>query len=43
MTGLLNVSGDTELAKPTLRFYVQIVSKAYQAESMGIGTDADSN
>jgi hypothetical protein len=38
MTRLLYVSGDTELAKRTLRLYVQIVSKAHVA-----GGDADSD
>ena len=43
MTRLLHVSGDTELAKRTLRLYVQIVNKSYQAKSAGISTDTDSN
>jgi hypothetical protein len=43
MTRLLYVSGDVELAKQTLRLYVQIVSKAYQAEGAGVGADADTN
>jgi hypothetical protein len=38
MTRLLCVSGDTELAKRTLRLYVQVVSKAHTA-----GSDADSD
>ncbi|THU77610.1 hypothetical protein K435DRAFT_973888 [Dendrothele bispora CBS 962.96] len=47
MTRLLYVSGDTGLAKRTLRLYVQIVSKAFQtkeaATANGIGTGGASN
>lgn len=42
MTRLLHVSGDTSLAKRTLRLYVQLVDKAWQATGAGVGeVDAD--
>ncbi|KAJ7764907.1 hypothetical protein B0H16DRAFT_1526168 [Mycena metata] len=43
MTRLLHVSGDTPLAKRTLKLYVQIVSKAWQASGAGISEDTDTN
>ncbi|KAJ7079363.1 hypothetical protein C8R43DRAFT_1177712 [Mycena crocata] len=43
MTRLLHVSGDTPLAKRTLKLYVQIVGKAWQASGAGISEDTDSN
>ncbi|KAK7039453.1 hypothetical protein R3P38DRAFT_2899579 [Favolaschia claudopus] len=43
MTRLLHVSGDTALAKRTLKLYVQIVSKAWQASDCTISDDTDSN
>ncbi|KAJ7235094.1 hypothetical protein B0H12DRAFT_1238874 [Mycena haematopus] len=43
MTRLLHVSGDTSLAKRTLKLYVQIVSKAWQASGASISDDTDSN
>ncbi len=43
MTRLLHVSGDINLAKRTLRLYVQVVSKAWQAGDAGVGVDADTN
>ncbi|KAF8198379.1 hypothetical protein K438DRAFT_1718023 [Mycena galopus ATCC 62051] len=43
MTRLLHVSGDTPLAKRTLKLYVQIVSKAWQASGGSISDDTDSN
>jgi hypothetical protein len=43
MTRLLYVSGDSQLAKRTLRLYVQIVGKAHQASGAGVGADADSD
>lgn len=43
MTRLLHVSGDTDLAKRTLRLYVQVVEKAWQTSDAGVGADTDSN
>lgn len=43
MTRLLHISGDTPLAKRTLRLYVQIVGKAWQASDAGVGSDADTD
>ncbi|KAF9025079.1 hypothetical protein BDZ89DRAFT_1068592 [Hymenopellis radicata] len=43
MTRLLHVSGDINLAKRTLRLYVQVVSKAWQAGDAGVGVDADTD
>jgi hypothetical protein len=43
MTRLLDVSGDTSLAKRTLRLYVQVVGKAWQASDAGVGADADTD
>ncbi|KAJ6516759.1 hypothetical protein C8R47DRAFT_1088233 [Mycena vitilis] len=43
MTRLLHVSGDTALAKRTLKLYVQIVGKAWQANSDRVSGDTDSN
>ncbi|KAJ7854317.1 hypothetical protein B0H14DRAFT_2756738 [Mycena olivaceomarginata] len=49
LTRLLHVSGDTPLAKRTLKLYVQIVSKAWQADgaggagSLAEGDNTDSN
>lgn len=40
MTRLLSISGDTELAKRTLRLYVQVVSKAREA---GVDNDFDTD
>jgi hypothetical protein len=41
---LLHVSGDTPLAKRTLKLYVQIVSKAWQADGVGgAGSLAEGN
>lgn len=37
MTRLLYLSGDTNLAKRSLRLYVQVVSKAWQASKQGAG------
>jgi hypothetical protein len=38
---LFYVSGDTELAKRTLRLYVQVVGKAHQADSDSVDADSD--
>ncbi|KAG7085583.1 hypothetical protein E1B28_003136 [Marasmius oreades] len=43
MTRLLYVSGDTSLAKRTLRLYVQVVGKAFQASRAGASTDVDTD
>ncbi|KAF9267127.1 hypothetical protein L218DRAFT_720524 [Marasmius fiardii PR-910] len=43
MTRLLYVSGDIPLAKRTLRLYVQVVSKAFQANRAGASADADTD
>lgn len=43
MTRLLYVSGDIHLAKRTLRLYVQIIGKAWQASGAGVGADADTD
>ncbi|KAJ7688974.1 hypothetical protein B0H17DRAFT_1067381 [Mycena rosella] len=43
MTRLLHVSGDTPLAKRTLKLYVQIVGKAWQASCPVLTDDTDSN
>ncbi|KAJ7086395.1 hypothetical protein B0H15DRAFT_347574 [Mycena belliarum] len=43
MTRLLHVSGDTPLAKRTLKLYVQIVGKAWQASGAAISEDTDTN
>ncbi|KAJ7471989.1 hypothetical protein FB451DRAFT_1090193 [Mycena latifolia] len=43
MTRLLHVSGDTPLAKRTLKLYVQIVGKAWQASGAGVSEDTDMN
>ncbi|KAL0569229.1 hypothetical protein V5O48_012743 [Marasmius crinis-equi] len=44
MTRLLYVSGDTSLAKRTLKLYVQVVGKAFQASGAGAsGADADTD
>lgn len=43
MTRLFHLSGDTPLAVRTLKLYVQIVSKAYQASKEGVSEDVDSD
>ncbi|KAF7290669.1 hypothetical protein MIND_01307200 [Mycena indigotica] len=43
MTRLLQVSGDLPLAKRTLKLYVQIVSKAWQASNSTVTEDTDTN
>ncbi|KAJ6524440.1 hypothetical protein DFH09DRAFT_1372181 [Mycena vulgaris] len=43
MTRLLHVSGDTPLAKRTLKLYVQIVGKAWQASGARFSEDTDTN
>ena len=43
MTRLLYVSGDASLARRTLRLYVQVVGKAFQAGSAGANADADTD
>ncbi|KAJ7749067.1 hypothetical protein DFH07DRAFT_829576 [Mycena maculata] len=43
MTRLLHVSGDTPLAKRTLKLYAQIVGKAWQASGAGVSEDTDTN
>ncbi|KAL1688777.1 hypothetical protein GGG16DRAFT_126942 [Schizophyllum commune] len=43
MTRLFYVSGDPQLAKRTLRLYVQVVSKAHLASDAGVGADADTD
>jgi len=40
MTRLFSISGDTELAKRTLRLYAQVVSKAQEA---GVDNDFDTD
>lgn len=41
MTRMLYVSGDTELAKRTLRLYVEVVGKAYRVGCDSSETDTD--
>ncbi|KAJ7577917.1 hypothetical protein C8J56DRAFT_969997 [Mycena floridula] len=43
MTRLLHVSDDTALSKRTLRLYVQVVGKAWQASNADSGSDADTD
>lgn len=43
MTRLFYVSGDVQLARRTLRLYVQVVGKAWEAGGAGVGVDSDSN
>ncbi|KAJ7074707.1 hypothetical protein C8F01DRAFT_1101566 [Mycena amicta] len=43
MTRLLYVSGDASLATRTLKLYVQIVSKAWQASNCTVTEDTDTN
>ncbi|KAJ7119647.1 hypothetical protein C8R44DRAFT_841131 [Mycena epipterygia] len=43
MTRLLHVSGDTPLAKRTLKLYVQIVGKAWQASGASVSEDTDTD
>ncbi|KAF8229254.1 hypothetical protein L208DRAFT_1439479 [Tricholoma matsutake] len=43
MTRLLHASGDTALAKRTLRLYIQVVGKAWQANSEMEGEMTDTN
>ncbi|KAK0200307.1 hypothetical protein DFS33DRAFT_1360453 [Desarmillaria ectypa] len=43
MMRLLRVSGDINLAKRTLRLYVQVVGKAWQASDAGVGADTDTD
>ncbi|PBK98454.1 hypothetical protein ARMGADRAFT_960093 [Armillaria gallica] len=43
MMRLLHVSGDINLAKRTLRLYVQVVGKAWQASDAGVGADTDTD
>jgi len=41
MTRILYLSGDTNLAKRSLRLYIQVVSKAWQASKQGAGDSID--
>jgi hypothetical protein len=41
MTRLFHLSGDTPLAIRTLKVYVQVVGKAYQASKEGMGEDIE--
>ena len=43
MTRLFHLSGDTPLAIRTLKLYVQIVGKAYQASTQGVDEEVDSD
>ncbi len=43
MTRLFHLSGDTPLAIRTLKLYVQIVGKSYQASKEGVSEDVDSD
>lgn len=43
MTRLFHLGGDTPLAIRTLKLYVQIVGKAYQASKEGLPEDIDSD
>ncbi|KAF9467554.1 hypothetical protein BDZ94DRAFT_1155674 [Collybia nuda] len=43
MTRLLYASGDTPLAKRTLRLYIQVVGKAWQASGETLTDDTDEN
>ncbi|TFK35798.1 hypothetical protein BDQ12DRAFT_687572 [Crucibulum laeve] len=43
MTRLLHLAGDTPLAKRTLKLYVQVVGKAWEAAKEGVGEDIDSD
>ena len=43
MTRLLHASGDTALAKRTLRLYIQVVGKAWQANNETEGGNTDTN
>jgi hypothetical protein len=43
MTRVFYIAGDPQLARRTLRLYVQVVSKAREAGGVGIGTDADTD
>ncbi|KAJ3518089.1 hypothetical protein NLJ89_g117 [Agrocybe chaxingu] len=43
ITRLLHLGGDTALAKRTLRLYIQVVGKAYQASQEGVGEDKDTD
>ncbi|KAK0452995.1 uncharacterized protein EV420DRAFT_634491 [Desarmillaria tabescens] len=43
MMRVLRVSGDINLAKRTLRLYVQVVGKAWQTSDAGVGADTDTD
>ena len=43
MTRLLYLSGDVPLAKRTLRLYIQVVGKSYEASNQDIGEDIDTD
>ena len=43
MTRLFYATGDTRLARRTLKLYIQVVGKAYEAEGAGVALDADSD
>jgi len=43
MTRLLCLSGDVPLAKRTLRLYIQVVGKSYEANYQDIGEDIDTD
>jgi hypothetical protein len=43
MTRVFYIAGDPQLARRTLRLYVQIVGKAREAGGIGVGVDADTD
>lgn len=43
MARLFYVSGDTQLARRSLRLYVQVVGKAWEAGGVDVGVDADTD
>ncbi|KAF9530120.1 hypothetical protein CPB83DRAFT_201136 [Crepidotus variabilis] len=43
MTRLLYLAGDTNLAKRTLKLYIQVVGKAHEASKEGVGEDKDTD
>lgn len=43
MTRLLYLAGDLNLAKRTLRLYIQVVGKAYEASKEVLGEDMDTD
>jgi hypothetical protein len=43
MTRIFYISGDPQLARRTLRLYVQVVSKAREAGGAGVGVDTDTD